>query len=831
MFNQNDRNKIDKVEDIDIFNIFRIIRKKKFSLILPVLSVLTVVTIYILITNPVYESTVILKKESTSGGKSSGDEFEKRFAYQSLDELGTEMEMIMTRTVLDKVISDLDLLISVVKIEHAQDEEEIIDLKLSEYNHKLNTKIKYKNYPKFSNISINQEFLGGSYHIRKSEDNIVQVFDSSTDELIYDAKYYPNIEIELPFMQFYLNWPSTKKESVIFIKVNNIEIALEDLRDKLTIFKEGKVNLLNISAKSKSPYMAQLIANTTAEKFREARLEQKRQIIHYSFNFIDNQLKDISLKLKQAEQELSQYKKDNQIVMLDESSRDLIRSSGQIEAEKRKTELELTQYRNELYEIEREVNEKGYIDQTYLTPGKDVSNERSPFSALLTQLSNAELQRLELLQKRKENHPEIIAINQQISQIKEKLTEYNKNTITSYKIIISTLEKKRQNLTRLMNKNNSELASLPEQASQLAELMRNQTVHEKMYTLLLGKREELRVAEYSKLQDIVVIDPAHIPFRPVAPKKRLLLVLGAFLGLIIAIIGVFIQEFFNKKISNIDVIEKRFSLPILAIFPNYDKDLINRINDVIDNEKPFVTLMDDQPAFRESYRLLRTRLNQLLSNDRNTLIVTSCEEDTGKTTVVANYALTLARANKKVLIIDCDLRKSAMAKYLKIPKDTQGLTHYLANNNGSHLVNASDIITPVVVKPKSEIESNLSIINLIPAGGIIEHSSEFLDSPRMKELIDIVSPLYDFVLIDTPPVTKIVDTLVLGNFVKDVVLLIRPDHTFKEVLQLGIESLTEANMNILGFIVNSGDVNQMSHRYKYGYGYGYGYENKDNVNS
>ncbi len=137
----------------------------------------------------------------------------------------------------------------------------------------------------------------------------------------------------------------------------------------------------------------------------------------------------------------------------------------------------------------------------------------------MRQLSNLELQRLELLQKRKETHPDVVAVDKQIALVKKQLSSYNENTLTAYQIIIDALEKKLLKITNLMSKYEVKMENLPAQENKLANLLRQKNVYEKIFTMLLDKREEMRMAELSKLQDIVVVDPAHEPIKPSSPKK------------------------------------------------------------------------------------------------------------------------------------------------------------------------------------------------------------------------------------------------------------------------------------------------------------------------
>ncbi len=183
-----------------------------------------------------------------------------------------------------------------------------------------------------------------------------------------------------------------------------------------------------------------------------------------------------------------------------------------------------------------------------------------------------------------------------------------------------------------MSKYEVKMQRLPEQENRMARLVREKDVYEKIFTLLLDKREEMRVAELSKLQDIVVVDPPNEPFKPIRPRKLLNMVIALFLGGFIGIVFIFLIELKNTRLINLDDLEEEFKIPILALIPKYDKDIVKRINNPADNKDRFVALMGDNLGIRESYRLLKTKLYQLDIREK-TLLVTSCEENTGKTSI------------------------------------------------------------------------------------------------------------------------------------------------------------------------------------------------------
>jgi capsular exopolysaccharide synthesis family protein len=580
---------------------------------------------------------------------------------------------------------------------------------------------------------------------------------------------------------------------------------MESLKKKINVERKGKANVFGISVRSVSPYSASVIANTVIDKFRESRIDQQKQTIRYSFKFVDNQLEEMQGKLRQAEDNLSQFKSSGQITTIDQSSQEFVKFLSDLEAEKVNTDLQLSDYRNKVAEIKNEMSQTGYVDQSFLSP-QNRSDNNSPFSALLKQLSDLELQRLELLQKRTENHPDVVALDQQIRLAKEKLSSYNQNTLTAYQIIIASLEKKLLKISNLMSKYEVKLEMLPAKENRLARLLRQKNVYEKISTLLLDKREEMRMAELSKLQDITVVDPAHEPLTPVLPRKFFNLVVALILGVFIGIIGIFLLELKDSKLINLDELEEEFNLPIFSIIPAYSNQIKDKINKSVDSKDKFVTLIDEQEGFRETYRLLKTKILFQMEGREKIFMITSCEENTGKTSIVGNLAVSIAQENKKVLVIDCDLRKAALSKMFDIPKNAPGLIEFIER----------DVAPTIYTKV-------LKNIDILPAGGTREDSSHLLNSERMRLLFNAIdTSFYDYIIIDTPPVTRVVDTLVLGRSIKDAILVVRPGHSFKEAVLSGIQEMLQAKIKLRGIVANAAEIKD-SYYYKYRYSYGYGY--------
>jgi len=817
-------------DQISPIEILRALNRRKGILFLSVFIMLTVAALYNFLATPTYEATITIKKEDTHD-KQSTDQLRNIIAMQATDGIETEMEVIKTGTVLEKVVNTLNLNFMIEKLELPNGKAEKVSKYLCDYeDFRSETQHNRKAFPSFLEVNLAPDYNANKYYIESFAADVFKLYDSATGYLVQTVNSSSVPEFNLPIGTIKFKWPNAKKGSKIYFEIEDLDKTVLKLRESISIARIGETSIFKITVASASPAAAQLIANTIAEEFRTARLEQKRQTIRYSYNFIDEQLESISAKLKDAERDLHQFKSQHQIISINESSTEAIQFLSNLKTEKVKTDLELAEYQNKLEAMKKELEEKGFFDQTYLTPD-NVRNNQTPFSALLEQLSNAELERLELLQRRTESHPEVIAINDRIAQIRERLSSYNQNTITAYQMRINTLKDKQHNLEKLMNKYSNIIKGLPSSETKLAELMREKNVYDKILTLLLDKREEMRMAELSQLQDFVIIDSAQKPFAPVSPHKKLNLLVGAFLGLLIGLVVVFAEELLGRKIKGIEEIVEQYGIPLLTIVPKYDKNLQKVIQRGTTKEDYLVSLMEDQHGYRESYNLLRTKLIYSIPKSKKTIMITSCEENAGKTSVTANLAISLARMNKKVLVIDCDLKKSEMGIYFDI----------IGRNSGFNISGLGEFlgkrIKPNIYQPFQSSENHQLKVDLLPAGIFRENSSELLASPKMKRLLTEMKRSYNYILIDTPPITRTVDTFILGEFVKDIILVIRPEHTFKDSVAWAFREFEQAGINVLGVVANACELSKSDYknRYDYGYGseygYGYGYSKKQATHS
>lgn len=812
-----------------LLEIFQLILKNKRILFSSVFILLALALIYSFTATPRYEANVTLKKESNPEDRRFGaPDISTMLTLQSMDVIETEIQLVTTNTVMSKVVDELDLYCTIKELRWGNDKSYKIE---KTYLDMLDPSFRSKNSGKFIvpkkfeiTFSDTSKKPIAEFILRKVSSNDYVLLDAadykiisksikdSTDVLdtINPGKPKINIaKITAGNFSIIINWDEAPKNSELYITLNDFNKTVEEVRASTKVSREGKTDIFYITYSASSPTSAALIANTIVDKFRESRIAQKKELIRYSYAFVDKQLNEIQDKLKASENELSNFKASGQIMSIDASSQELTGFLSNLEAEKYNTDLQLSDYKNRAADLEKELKKNGYFDQSYLNPQSQVDGGNSPFSQLMRQLSDLELQRLELLQKRTENHPDVIAIDEQIKLAKSKLAGFNENTITAYKIMISTLEKKLLKINDLMSKYEVKMRSLPSQENKMAQLMRQRGTYEKIFTILLDQREAMRVAELSKMQDITIVDEAKVPEDPAWPKKSLIVLVSLILGGFIGILTIFSVELYRTRFVNLDELETEFQVPILSIIPKYSKEILKELKNSR-HEYKLATLISDDHGLIETYRLFRTKLFQKLNPENKIIMITSCEENTGKTSVAANLAVSLSQEGKKVLLVDCDLRKGDLSKIFGLSTKDIGLIDYLSKD-----------VNPKIYSRASKL------IDILPAGGLTEDSGTILNSPKMKSFFSYLSHTnYDLIIFDSPPVTRVVDPLVLAQFIKDVIIVVRPDMSLIETVRWGMQELKQANVRIKGIVANAATIeNSYYYRYRYGYGYGYGKNN------
>ena len=214
----------------------------------------------------------------------------------------------------------------------------------------------------------------------------------------------------------------------------------------------------------------------------------------------------------------------------------------------------------------------------------------------------------------------------------------------------------------------------------------------------------------------------------------------------------------------------------------------------------------------ESFKSLRTNLNFIAATEKiNTLVLTSAIPGAGKSNTAINLAITLAEDNKSVVVVDCDLRKPSLNRYLRLGHNFKGVT---------------DILTGTATVEDALIEFEDLGIHVLTAGAVPPNPSEMLSAEPMQKLVADLKSAFDYVILDTPPVSVVTDAAILGRYADGAILCVRSNFAPKETVQLAKERLTAVGVRLLGVVLTGFDAKNDTKSSAYSYTYEYEYRSK-----
>jgi capsular exopolysaccharide synthesis family protein len=240
---------------------------------------------------------------------------------------------------------------------------------------------------------------------------------------------------------------------------------------------------------------------------------------------------------------------------------------------------------------------------------------------------------------------------------------------------------------------------------------------------------------------------------------------------------------------------------------------------VQEHEKRSIQLVTekDMPfAYVEAYKALRTNLNFIsAASGTRAIVITSTQPEEGKSNVAVNLALTLAEGGKSVALLDCDMRKPVLHKYLELGHNHKGLSNVLAGE-----------------LPVEEAMRKLDIekIHVLPAGTPPPNPSELLGQKQMEELLGSLRSCYDYVILDAPPLSMVTDAAILGHIADGVLFVVRSSRISADAARAAMRKLQQINVKVLGAVLTCYNAKKAlkgsGYSYSYGYGYGYSYSDR-----
>ena len=589
---------------------------------------------------------------------------------------------------------------------------------------------------------------------------------------------------------------------------------------------EGFITLF---ATSVNREFALVLAETAIECFRERSIELERQDAQNILEFVDSQLDVLTNKMQLAEEDLQSFLKKNEFnaaaaeTGIGQELFEMEKKFSESQANLSMIKMNIDSYDNQIKEL---------FNKMYKHPNEGVSIESEALTDRLNEIRNS----LDNAAAEGLSETEIEVLRQQRNRIlSDIMNTYSANDVNDITddgytgITLYNLEKELENALLDEEKYKNQVnfyniqienfkiqhPNISKNIIEYARLVRARDVIQKTVDILLEKREEARIKVASEQGGIKVIDKPSLPVRPISQKKTQKIIIGVLFSIAFGLIVCVVIDYFDDAIVGEDEVLKMGyqtfgTIPVLSPTKASKLSPLPMAKDKsgIHRSSMLLSEYSEKSPIAEAYRSIKTSL-EFLSKDQNKkiFIISSPSSGEGKSLTTINLAISFAQGGNKVLVVDCDLRRSTQHKYLDLPRKP-GLTNYFFEE-----AEYDEIF-------RDTFQENM---HLVTAGTSPPNPAELLSSRKMKEFLSAVESKYDIILIDTPPIMACVDSRILANVGDGMVLIAKVESTSLKALYHSIEVAKKLNVNILGVILN-----QTEYRFGYGYYYAYRYYNPYN---
>lgn len=574
---------------------------------------------------------------------------------------------------------------------------------------------------------------------------------------------------------------------------NKFVFSFEDLNKQIKDYSKAlkvevnaeKGSILLLSLSGFVPNQITDYLNKLSEVYIRTNLEEKNLASKNTIEFIDKQLRGIVDSLEVTGFRLQQFRSVNKVINLSQEGNFLYEKMQQLLSDKADLDIKDRYYKYLLEYIQARTDFRDVVAPSV------VGIEDRLLNSLVAELNTLNLERRNLGLSVVEASPQIVIINNQIENTRDALHENLLSLVEGNNIVIIDVEDQIRSIE-------SEVQKLPGTERELINIEREFSINDQIYTFLLEKRAEAGITKASNTSDHKILDVA----RPenvtlIKPKSSINYMIALAAGGAVPLLLLLLIEFFNVKINDRNYIETNLKTPVIGNIGHNDEG-----SDIPVSVNP-------RSSIAESFRALRTNLQYILKEpEAKVIAVSSAVSGEGKTFTSVNLASILAMNGYKTLIVSLDLRRPKVHKVFNLPNKTGMSTHLIGKTK------FEDIIS----------ETNISNLFVATSGPIPPNPAELLGSIKMKEFIASARSKFDYIILDTPPIAVVTDTLTLKDIMDAFLFVIRHNYSDKQVIDLVNNIYQKHIIKNIAVIVNDIQVKgYYGYTYRYGYGYSYSY--------
>ncbi len=571
-----------------------------------------------------------------------------------------------------------------------------------------------------------------------------------------------------------------EKERVEMAAATNIFLS------KLKVSPIKRSNVVKIGFESNNPKLAAAIANELPEAYIIGQMEAKFEATEKATKWLDEQLSDLKEKVESSERAVEIYR-DRYGLTEGKGARILTSQLSEINSQLVISKAERAQVEARLRQVKRLMKKSGSdIESASEVLASGLIQRLREQEAMVTRKAS------EISVEHGPKHPKMLQVQAEIGNIRDKIKLEIQKIVAGLENEVEVARTKEYSLSKSMKELGQQTGEQKKEAVELHALERESSANRVLFETFLSRFKETSSTSGIEEADARVISKAEIPMSASFPKKKLMLVLIVVGAFFVAVILVFMVQALNSGLLSPEQIENELGISAIGMIPT------------VPGKNPHDHILaKPHSSFGEALNSLKTSL--ILSDPDEAVKViqiTSSVPEEGKSTLAIAFARLLAKSGEKVLIIDGDLRRASLEKKLGFPTNHKGLTDLVISGEG----------------PKKEciIKDKRSSAYIMPKGTAeFVNATDVFSSHRMQVIIDSLRDVFDYVIIDTPPVMAVSDARVIGRIVDKILFVVRWDSTPRKVIKAAVQQLKDDDADIAGCVLQQVNLKRYG---SYGYG-------------
>lgn len=750
--------------------------------------------IYLRFQEPVYNitSTVLVKEQDqhtkmmgTAGGAMSALQDMGGFTMSS--SFDNELEILKSRTLVTKVVSDLGLYINTYR-------KGSFGYNATLYKSSpVNVYLTPQEAEKLkSPIRVDMRYTGAGILEAKA------TYIESGEEKTATQKF-EKLPAVLPTPVGVLSFTPADSSMTVKGEVHLISVittpkaAANSYSASLSITPSSKTTTIaRVTLKNTSRRRGADFINALVRQYNEDANNEKNEVARKTAEFIEDRISIINAELGNTESALAEFKQRSGLT-------DIV-SDAQLAKE------QSTRYDQERIQNATQISLVRFLQSYINNPANrnevipaNVGLQDENLSSVIDQYNTMIIERKRLLNTSSESNPAVVNLNSGIEAMRNSVQ-------TSVQSVLKGLEIKKSDIDRQAKRYETRISDAPAQEKEFMTISRQQEIKASLYIMLLKKREENAITLAATANNGRIIETPEGSMAPVAPNKPQMMLVALFIGLMIPAAIIYIRELLKFKIETPEDVERITDVSIVAEIPmskgKYEGGIVVREN--------------HNNVMEEMFRGLRTNLLFMMEPKDKVIMVSSSMPGEGKSFIAGNIAVSMAFLGKKVLIIGMDIRKPGLNKIFKLTRRAEGITNYLSDPSG---VDLFEMIQP------SEISPNLDIL---PGGPIPPNPTELVARETLDNAMSMLRERYDYIILDTAPIGMITDSAIISRVADICLYVCRADYTPKNSFQYINTLSSEKKIPKIATVINGIDMSKRKHSYYYGYGKKYGYGKRYN---